>query len=124
MSILGMIVGVLVGALLSGLIIWIVGKLNLGLEVDGFGPAYIAAIVIAAINLAITWLLNTMNLAIAGGFFGAIIHLLIAAGVLMVSSNLVPGIRTKGFVGALVAAVAIAVVGWIVGLALGALVTA
>jgi hypothetical protein len=36
----------------------------------------------------------------------------------------VPGIRTKGFVGALVAAVAIAVVGWIVGLALGAFVTA
>ena len=79
MSILGLLVGVLVGALLSGLIIWVVGKLNLGLEVDGFGPAYIAAIVIAVLNMIITWLLNAMNLAIAGGFFGAIIHLLIYA---------------------------------------------
>lgn len=124
MSIFGMIVGLLVGALFSGLIIWLVGKLNLGLEVDGFGPAYIAAIVIAAINFVITWLLNAMNLSIAGGPIGAVIHLLIAAGVLMVSSNLVSGIRTKGFVGALIAAVAIAVVGWIVGLALGAFIPA
>jgi putative membrane protein len=122
MTIIGMIVGVLIGALFSGLIIWLIGKLNLGLEVDGFGPAYITAIVIAVINLAILWLLNAMNVTIAGGFLGAIIHLVIAAVVLMVSANIVSGIRTKGFVGALIAAVAIAVVGWLIMLALGAFV--
>ena len=41
MTIIGAIIGILVGALFSGLIIWIVGKLGLGLEVSGFGPAYI-----------------------------------------------------------------------------------
>ncbi len=120
MTIIGTIIGVLIGALFSGLIIWLVGKLNLGLEVDGFGPAYIAAIIIAVINLAIMWLLNALNLTIAGGFLGAIIHLLIAAAVLVVSSNFVSGIRTKGYTGALVAALAIAAVGWLVALMLSA----
>ena len=124
MTIVGLILGVLIGALFTGLIIWLVGKLNLGLEVDGFGPAYIAAIVIAVINLAIMWLLSALNITIAGGFLGAIIHLLIAAAVLMVSSNMVAGIRTKGYLGALVAALVIAAVGWLITLALGAFVPA
>ncbi|MCB0157412.1 MAG: phage holin family protein [Caldilineaceae bacterium] len=124
MSIIGLIIGVLIGALFSGLIIWLVGKLNLGLEVDGFGPAYVVAIVIGVINLIILWLLNALNISIAGGLLGAVINLVIAAAVLMLGSNIVSGVRTKGFVGALVAALAIAVVGWLIVLALGAVVPA
>ena len=48
MSILGVIIGILLGALFTGLIIWIVGKLGLGLEDSGFGPAFIAAIAISS----------------------------------------------------------------------------
>jgi putative membrane protein len=114
MNIVGLIIGILIGALFSGLIIWIVGKLGLGLEVSGFGPAFIAAIVIAVISWVVTWLLGVLGITIGGGWLGAIINLIIAAIVLMVAGNFVKGLVVKGFVGALVAAVAIGAVGWLI----------
>jgi len=114
MTIVGLIIGILIGALFTGLIIWVVGKLGLGLEVTGFGPAYIAAIVIAILNGLVAWLLGALGLTIGSGIVGAIIHLIIAAVVLMAAGNFVKGLVVKGFTGALVAAVAIAAVGWLV----------
>ena len=55
MTIVGVIIGILIGALFSGFIIWIVGRLGWGLEVDGFVPAYLAAIVIAVVSWAGQW---------------------------------------------------------------------
>ena len=52
--------------------------------------------------------------AVAGGLLGAIIHLIIAALVLIFAGNMVKGLAVKGFVGALIAAVAIAVVSWFI----------
>ena len=114
MTIVGVIIGILIGALFTGLIIWIVGKLGLGLEVSGFGPAYIAAIVIAILNGLVAWLLGALSITIGGGFVGAILHLVIAAVVLMLAGNFVKGLVVKGFTGALVAALAIAAVGWLI----------
>jgi putative membrane protein len=120
MSILGIIIGLLIGALFSGFVIWIVGKLGLGLEVDGFGPAYIAAIVIAVVSWLIFWLLGLVGLSLGVGLLSAIIHLVIAAIVLMVAGNMISGLRVKGFTGALVGAIALAIVAflveWVVGL--------
>jgi putative membrane protein len=121
MSILGALIGILIAAAIGGLIIWIVGKLGLGLEVDGFVPAFIAAIIIAIVAGLINWLLGVLGITIGGGFLGALVHLVIAAVVLMIAGNLVPGLRVKGFAGALVAAIAIGVVGWLIGLVVGAL---
>lgn len=121
MPILGAIVGILIAAAIGGLIIWIVAKLGLGLEVDGFVPAFIAAIIIAIVAGLVNWLLGALGITIGGGFLGAIVHLVIAAVVLMISGSIVPGMRVKGFVGALVAAIAIGVVGWLIGLVVGAL---
>lgn len=114
MTIIGVIIGILIGALFTGLIIWIVGKLGLGLEVSGFGPAFVAAIVIAILNGLVAWLLSALNLTIGGGIVGAIIHLVIAAVVLMAAGNFVKGLVVKGFNGAVVAALAIAAVGWLI----------
>jgi putative membrane protein len=121
MDILGAIVGILIAAAIGGLVIWIVGKLGLGLEVDGFVPAFIAAIVIAVAAGLITWLLGLVGITIGGGILGAIVHLIIAAVVLMISGDIVPGLRVKGFTGALIAAIAMGVVGWLIGLIVGAL---
>ncbi len=121
MSILGALIGILIAAAIGGLVIWIVGKLGLGLEVDGFVPAFIAAIIIAIVAGLINWLLGLLGITIGGGILGAIIHLIIAAVVLMISGRIVPGMRVKGFVGALVAAIAIGVVAWLIGLVVGAL---
>ena len=39
-TILGLILAFLIAGVTSGLIIWIVSKLDLGLAVDGFGSAF------------------------------------------------------------------------------------
>jgi putative membrane protein len=114
MEIVGLLIGILLGALFTGLIIWIVGKLGLGLTVSGFGPAYVAAIVIAVLNGLVVWLLGALGVTIGGGFLGAVILLVISAIVLLLAGNFVKGLVVKGFMGALIASVAIAAVGWLV----------
>lgn len=121
MSIVSVIVGILIAALISGFVIWVVGKLGLGLTVSGFGAAFIAAIIIAVVSGLVTWLLGALHITIAGGFLGGIIHLIIAAIVLLISGRIVPGLQVKGFLGAIVAAIAIGVVAWLLSLLLGAL---
>ena len=122
MNIVGLIIGLLIGALFTGVIIWIVGKLGLGLEVSGFGPAFIAAIVIAVLNALVSWLLGALNITIGAGILGAIIHLVIAAIVLLIAGRFVKGLVVKGFLGAVVAALAIAAVGWLIAWGLSLLV--
>ena len=124
MTLIGMVIGILLGALISGFVIWIVGKLGLGLEVDGFLPAYIAAIVIAVVSWVIYWLLGVLGITITGGWLGALIHLVVAAVILLISDRFVKGMRVNGFVGALVGAIALAVVAWLVALVLGLLLPA
>lgn len=113
---LALIIGILIGALFTGLIIWIVSKLGLGLEVTGFGPAFVAAIVIAILNGIVTWLLGLLgiNMGAGGGFVNAILQLVIAAVVLMLAGRFVKGLVVRGFTGALVAAIAIAAVSWLI----------
>jgi len=110
---LGMLVNIVVGILLYALAIWLVSKLNLGLKVNGFVPALIAAVVIAVASALILWVLGLIGLSL-GGFIGAVIHLLIAALVLMFAGNVVKGLAVKGFVPALIAAVAVGVVSWLI----------
>ena len=110
--------------MISGFVIWIVGKLGIGLEVDGFLPAYIAAIVIAVVSWLIYWLLSVLNITIGGGWLGALIHLIVAAVILMISDRFVKGMRVKGFSGALIGALALAVVAWLVEMVLGMFVPA
>ncbi len=122
MSLIGILIGVVIGALISGFVIWIVSKLGLGLEVDGFGSAFIAAIIIAVVGGVISWLLSALGITIGGGWLGAIIQLIVAAVVLMVSDRLLKGMRVAGFTGALIAAIAIGVVYWLIGWLVGLLV--
>jgi putative membrane protein len=119
MEIIALLIVILIGALFSGLVIWIVGKLGIGLEVSGFGPAFIAAIVIAVVGGLLSWLLGFLGITFGAGLLGAIINLVIAAIVLMIAGNLVKGLAVKGFTGALVAAIAIGAVSWLINWAVG-----
>ena len=110
---LGMLVNIVVGILLYALANWLVSKLNLGLKVNGFVPALIAAVIIAVASALILWVLGLIELSL-GGFIGAVIHLIIAALVLMFAGNVVKGLAVKGFVPALIAAVAVGVVSWLI----------
>ena len=111
---MGAILNFVIALLISALVIWIVSKLNLGLTVRGYGAAIIAALVIAVVGGVILWLLGLLGITIGGGLLGAIILLIVAAVVLMLSDKFVPGMEVKGFRGAIIAAIAIAVVSWIV----------
>ncbi len=105
--------------LISGFVIWIVGKLRLGLEVDGFGSAFIAGIVIAFVAGIITFILGIAGIMDGGGLIGGVVHLIISAIVLMISDRFLSGLKVAGFVGALLASIAIGAVYWLGGLLLG-----
>jgi putative membrane protein len=65
------------------------------------------------------WLLSLFGLTVGGGLIGAIIYIIVAAIILMISDRFVPGMSVKGFSGAIVAAVAIGVVSWVLAALLG-----
>lgn len=109
--------------LISGFVIWIVGKLRLGLDVHGFGSAFIAGIVIAVGAMIITMLLGFADLQDSNGLIGGLVHLVISAIVLMISARLLPGLKVAGFTGALVASIVIGAVYWLGGLMLGMIIT-
>jgi len=102
----------------AALVIWIVSKLNLGLSVDSFMSAIWAALVIAIVTAVLIWLLGLLGITMGGGWLGAIIALIIAAIVLMISDKFLSGMQVSGFGGAIIAAIAIGVGHWIVNWAL------
>jgi putative membrane protein len=113
------LISFIVGLLVAALVIYIVSRLNLGLTVDSFTSAIIAALVIAIVSWVIGWLLGMLGLGAAGGFWGLIIWLLVSAVVLMISDRFLPGMHVRGFSGALIAAVAIGVIYWLLSSLLG-----
>jgi len=94
----------------NGIIIWVVGKFGLGLEVDNFGSAFTAAIVIAIVSVLAHWLFGFLHLtgAVTVNWLAHTISLIVAAVLLMISDKFVKGMRVSGFLGALVASVSIA----------------
>jgi len=115
------LIGIVVYFLVAALVIWIVSKLNLGLTVDGYVTAILAAVVIAVVGGVVYWLIGLFNISLGGGLCGAIINLIVAAAVLLLSGRFLKGLVVKGFGGAIIAAIAIGVVGWILTWLLGLL---
>jgi uncharacterized membrane protein YvlD (DUF360 family) len=117
-SLVGAVIGIVMATIVSGLIIWLVGKLGLGIEVSGFAPAFIAAFFIALMWAFAAWLWNLIGYTPAGGLSGAITHLILTSGFLYSIRNSVSGLTVKGWSGAIIAATAIAVITWLLALAL------
>ena len=111
----------IVAVVVAAVVIMVVSRLNLGLTVTGFGAAVVAAIVIAVVGAVVNWLLGALGISIGGGLLGTIVYLVVAAVVLMISDRFVSGMRVNGFGGAIVAAIGIAVVYWILVWLLGLL---
>jgi uncharacterized membrane protein YvlD (DUF360 family) len=97
------------------LIIWLVGKLRLGLEVSGFGTAFLTALVIVFLNSAVTLALGAAGITLEDDLLAVFIQLVIAALILLIADRIVKGLYVKGYKGALLAAVSIAAVGWLIG---------
>ena len=92
-----------------------VSALNLGLTVEGFGSAIIAAIVIAIVGAIVLWILGRLGLTLSGGILSAIVFLVVSAIILLISGAILPGMTVSGFWGAILAAIAIGVITWLVG---------
>ena len=123
-SLIGAIIGLVVATIISGLLIWLVGKLGLGIEVDGFRPAFLAGFFIALAWLVANLIWNLIGYTPAVGLTGAITHLILTAGFLYAIRNSVSGLRVNGYTGALIAAAAIALITWLASFALAAVVPA
>ena len=115
--IVGLIIGILIGAVISGVIIWLVSKLNIGLTVNSFGWAMLAGLFIGTLTNLFNHLLPGMN-----EFITLVVHLVISAGVILLAGTAFSGVNVKGFKGALIAAVAIAVVGFVLALLLAGII--
>jgi putative membrane protein len=103
----------LIALIVAAVVILIVGRLNLGMSVSGFGAAFIAAIVISVVTAVVVWLLGALGITIGGGILGTIVFLLVAGAVLNFSGRFVPGMSVNGCTGGAIAAVAMAVVYWL-----------
>jgi putative membrane protein len=116
---MGALWSAIVAVVVAAVVLLIVSRFNLGLSVSGFGAAAISAIVIAIVGAIVVWLLGLLGITLGGGFLGALAYLVVAAVVLLLAARFVPGLTVKGFVGAIVAAIGIGVVYWILAWLLG-----
>lgn len=117
-NIIGLAIGVLLTAVLSSILIWVVGLFGLGLKVDGFGPALIAGVAIALVGAAISWVLLALGIKISSELLRAAVNIILGAVVLLACDRLLSGLTVNGFVGALLASTAIAVIAWLLSLVL------
>ena len=104
----------IIALLISALVIWIVSKLNLGLTVRGYGAAIIAATrhrCGCRCGLLAAWPAGHHHRRRSAR---RIVLSIIAAVVLRFSDKFVPGMEVNGFKGAIIAAIAIGVVSWII----------
>ena len=117
MDFVGMLIGSLISAVIAGLVIFIVAKLNLGLDVESFVWAMIAGVFIGVVTNFIMQFMSDF-----GGWAGALVHLVISAGVILGSGSFLKGLKVNGFVGALIASVAIAAINFLASWLLGGLI--
>ena len=114
---------IVVGLVVAAIILMIVDRLGLGLSVGGFFNALLAAAAIAVVSWAVDWVLAQAGVSLSASepVLNAIIYLIVSAVVLYVAARLIPGFRTSGFSGAFVAAIAIAVIVWVLSAVFGGL---
>ncbi len=116
--IIGLIIGTLIGAVIAGFFIWLVGKLNLGLSVDSFGSAMLAGLFIGVLTTLARMLVPGID-----GIVGALVNLVIAAAVIYLAGQVFKGLTVNGFGGAFIAALAIAVISFLINMMLVGLIT-
>jgi putative membrane protein len=112
----GTLIGLAIVVVVSALIIYLVGRLGLGLTVESFGAAVIAAVVIGVVAALVNWLLGLIGIDLTGNLsiIGSVVALLVSALVLLLSDRFVTGMKVNGFGGAIIAAIAIGVGHWLI----------
>lgn len=124
-TLIGTVVSLVITTLINALILWIVGKLNLGISVNSFGTAIIAATLIGILTAVVGFVLGLilvgLGMSLGTVLVPALVSLIVAVVVLLASGKILPGLKVAGFGGALIAAVAIAFFTWLVALIIAGL---
>jgi putative membrane protein len=89
---------ILIHILVSATLLWVVGQLLDGIEVEGAGPAVIGALMLGLANAFVRPLLVLLTLPLTVVTLGLFIFVVNAL-VFMLAAALVPGFRVKGFGG-------------------------
>jgi putative membrane protein len=102
----------LVHWLLSAVALLIVANIVPGIEVDSFGSALLAAVVIGLVSATLGIVLKLMLLPFIIVTLG-VVYFLINGMMLMVASALVPGFRVQGLIAATLGSVLLTIVDYI-----------
>ena len=97
---------------LSGVALLIVAAIIPGIQVDGFGPALIAALVIGLVGATVGLLLKLVLLPFIILTLG-LVYFLINGAMLKLASDLVPGFRVVGCLPAVIGSVVLTVVDYV-----------
>ena len=94
---------------LSALSLLIVAHLVPGIEVRGFGTALVAAVIIGLVNATLGFILKILTLPLTIVTFGLFLFVINAV-MLMLAAALVPGFAVYGFMPALLGAIVLSLV--------------
>ncbi len=100
--------------LLSAVALVVAAYLLPGVEIDSFGTAMVAALVIGLLNATIGFLLRMVVFPLTWLLPG-LVYFVVDAVMIFFASRLVSGFRVKNFVNALLVALVVAVVGGVLG---------
>lgn len=106
--------GLLVNWILAALLFVVLSKLPVGVRIESFASALLAALVFGLLNAVVKPVLTILTLPITIVTLGLFLFVVNAI-VFALSAALVPGFRlTHGFLSALVGSVVLSVLGWLV----------
>jgi len=103
-----MLTHIIVGWFVSALALWIVAQIIPGIELQGFGTALVATIVIAIVNGVLGPVLKFLTfplILVTLGLFLLVINALL----LKLASALVPGFAVRGFLNAVLGSVVLTI---------------
>jgi putative membrane protein len=103
----GLAIGILLATVISGFIIWVVSKLGLGLHADSFGWAMLAGLLVGLATNLIVQVVPASN-----DIVSLVVSVVVSAAAIFLSGSLLRGVTVNGFAGALIAAIAITVIGF------------
>lgn len=103
----------IVTVLISAVGLFIISRLNLGLQIDSLTTTLIAALVLGLLNAFVRPVLAFLSLPITVltlGLFALVLNALM----IMLMGALVKGVHVNGFIGALIASIVLSILTWII----------
>jgi putative membrane protein len=107
-----MLVHILLNWLLGAIALWIVARIVPGIQLNGFGSALVATVVIGIVNAVIGPVLKFLSFPFIFLTLGLFL-LVINAALLGLAALFTPGFRIRGFFPALIGSLALTVVSWL-----------